>query len=159
MKSFSLKPQLPIGIRLSRGVLATQSVTLWIGGMGPLFISVISAVAGIFLAALFFFGIAALLCGIGAVLWWFRSKLHRIFDKWVLSTLIAEVALILLGAGQLAIENMPAAQHNQDTGNPFADGGNGLIELSGLLFVIGGFLVMVLFIWELVWKLFQNHTK
>jgi hypothetical protein len=148
-----------MGIRLSRGVLATQSVAMGIGGIGTLFLGVIVALSGGFLPACISLGIAALACCIAVTLWWFKSKLHLIFDKWGLSVLLAELALILIGVAQLALENaLPAAQ-NQGTDNPFADGGNGFIALTGLIYVIGGFLVIVLFIWEFVWKTFQNRTK
>src|ERR1700680_4199788 len=92
-------PGVPRQIRLSRGILAAQSLGMGCGGSLAVFLALFSFAVGT--SWLFFLassGVGLGLLTVAAILGWLRTKLSASVDLWTLAVAIVQVGLIFGGA-------------------------------------------------------------
>jgi hypothetical protein len=148
---------LPLWVRISRGVLAAQSVaTSCLGAIGVL-VATLSLGAGTqwlpFVAATF--GVSAVALGAAFGLWKLKSMLTRIPDRWMLVTIATETVLFSIGVALFELIGR-APQPSQGTDGAFADGGAGALGLVAYAYV-AGVLVVVLLTLNRVWQVPSRH--
>lgn len=123
---------------------------LWIASAMAIFIGLLSLAAapgyGLLAAVTLAIGLGSV--ALGFFLWWLTRALRRgsVLARWI--TLVVEVLGAAGGAALYALA-MDAQAHagtaaNPGTDGPFADGGVGILALTGLLFMIGGAVVTML---------------
>jgi hypothetical protein len=137
----------------SRAVLAAQSAAIGLGGSMALLLGMVTVAAGAgVLWPLLFAGAGLLLFGAAGALWWLRSRLKRVLDRWRMAALVTELALGALGVALVDLATYAEAQAgspgNPGTDGPFADGGCAMILLLGCAFIAGAALVAVGLLWD-----------